>query len=86
MYIFCWELDTKSRRTERGRRRKSLEVGGGGGRGIRVRQPLYRKRPHDLPVKKAERKRVLNPHYNSFERDSTPYGQNVGVSEVDVFD
>ena len=58
----------------------------GGGRGIRVRQPLYRKRPHDLPVKKAERKRMLNLHYESFERDSTPYGKNVGVSEVDVFD
>ena len=44
------------------------------------------KDPHDLPVKKAERKRVVNPHYESFERDSTPYGKNVGVSEVDVFD
>ena len=43
-------------------------------------------RIHFYPVKKAERKRVLNPHYKSFERDSTPYGQNVGVSEVDVFD
>ena len=37
-------------------------------------------------TEKAEKKCVLNPHYNSFERDSTPYGQNVGVSEVHVFD